>query len=134
MQIGKDTQRRRNEKKSKKKRLRTYVLAVDAVLGELIVQGLGNQLVAPVGLHAGGDGGVEGGGGVADGEALEVQHGVAGGGGVGVLVHDLLGQGRHVVAAVRLRGNIQVVGAVLGEAGQESLDHGVVILGGLSVA
>lgn len=105
-----------------------------ALFLELIVQRLGDDLVAPVSLHARGDGGVEGGGGVAHGEALEVQHGVAGGGRGGVLVHDLLGQRGHVVAAVRLGRDVQVVGAVLGEAGQEALDQRVVVLSSLSIA
>jgi hypothetical protein len=109
-----------------------YVLEVAGALAgvdELVVQRLGDQLVTPVGVHARGDRRVERGGGVADGEALEVDHGVAGGGRLGVLVHDLLGQGGHVVAAVGLGRDVQVVGAVLGEASQEGLDHVVVVHG-----
>jgi hypothetical protein len=54
---------------------------------------------------------------VADGDALEVDLGVA----AGVAEDDLLREGGHVDAGVGLAGDEEVVGRVLGEAGEEGL-------------
>lgn len=83
--------------------------------------------MAPVSVQASGNSRVEGSGGVSNGEALEVDGGVLAG---GVAVDDLLREGGHVMTAVRLGGDVQVVRAVLREARQELLDQRVVVLGG----
>ena len=114
----------------------TYILVEGnlAVLNELVINRFGDQLVAPVSLHTSGNRGVESSGRVAQGESLEVDHRVAGGGCGGVLVHDLFGQSGQVVTSVGLRSDVQIILAELGEAGKERLNHGVVIQGGLLIA
>lgn len=106
---------------------------LDALLLVLVVRGLGEQLVAPVSVVHGRGATVHIGVRIAHGETLEVDDGVAGGGGNGVLVHDLLGEGGDIVTTVRFGCDVQLVGLVLGEASQESLDQVIVILGGLCV-
>lgn len=103
---------------------------LDALLDIGIIGRLSNQLMTPVGIDHSRGTTVRIGVRVSNRETLEVQLGVATS---SVGINDLLGQGGHVVTAVRLRGDIQAVGAVLRETLEERLDQIVVIQSSLGI-
>lgn len=83
------------------------VRGLTAVLHEITIKRLGDQLVAPVRVETRGHNRVEGGPWVADHHALEVHFWVVSS---SVAVHNLLRQLRHVVTTVGLGRDVQLRG------------------------